>query len=347
MSCYNPYFLIPEYFEIDKKTGLQYLCVDPETGVLKPKMRFAGHYVPEKHELSPDGIKVPCGKCLGCKLDYSRTWSDRMVLELDAYRGDGIFVTLTYNNEYIPMAYDMIPDEPVSYTLKKDDLQKFFKRLRKDFKYIRYYASGEYGTQTQRPHYHCIIFGLSLNDFPDRRIVGRNELGQDYYTSSKFQRYWSHYIRSTGIFEPIGFVCLSDVSYKTCSYVSRYTAKKVFGTAVLPSPFAEPEFSIMSRNPGIGLPYLTSDPSCLDLSKIYLNDGSASVKIALPKYFLQQMKWRDPAKFQQICEDRKRFAFDKEFLKLQGTTLSYLEQLELEQEELIDKTKILFKRKEV
>ena len=48
-------------------------------------------------------------------------------------------------------------------SIVKKDVQDFLKRLRyyeKDVK-IRYYAVGEYGTNSYRPHYHIILFNAS------------------------------------------------------------------------------------------------------------------------------------------------------------------------------------------
>lgn len=52
--------------------------------------------------------------------------------------------------------------------LVKSDLQKFFKRLRINRSRLNrentvsYYANGEYGDSTDRPHYHAILFGVDL-----------------------------------------------------------------------------------------------------------------------------------------------------------------------------------------
>lgn len=64
---------------------------------------------------------------------------------------DACFITLTYSQENLP-----------SRGLRKKDLQNFFKRLRKRVTPLRYFACGEYGeNNTERAHYHSIIFGLS------------------------------------------------------------------------------------------------------------------------------------------------------------------------------------------
>lgn len=105
---------------------------------------------------------VPCGKCNFCLSNRRSEWTFRLKNELK-YSETGYFVTLTYSDENLP----------IDGALKKRDLQLFFKRLRKsqdnylsklnngqDWPKIRYYACGEYGTKTQRAHYHAIIFNI-------------------------------------------------------------------------------------------------------------------------------------------------------------------------------------------
>lgn len=182
---------------------------------------------------------VPCGKCAGCRMDYSRNWANRMLVELRDNNNVGVFLTLTYNPEHLPYSDKGKP------TLSKRDCQLFWKRLRKAFpgKKIRYYIAGEYGPKTHRPHYHAIVFGLSLSDFDDLEFLRFNGLGQSYYNSKRLANIWQN-----------GYIVLSDVTWHTCAYVSRYVLKKrgktntyVFATGV------EPEFNLSSRKPGIGL----------------------------------------------------------------------------------------------
>lgn len=309
----------------------------PDLQLEKKIMKFRGRYDPEVVKDNSFYIKVPCGKCLGCKLDYSRQWADRMILELADYNGKGLFCTLTYNPEHLP------PDSE----LCKRDLQLFFKRLRRHWPYvrIRYYASGEYGRRTLRPHYHAIIFGLSLEDLPDRRKVGTNELGQDYFTSQEFCDRWSDQEK-----RPLGFVCLSDVSYKTCAYVARYCAKKAF------SPSSQgkkvKEFAVMSRDPGIGKNYFDVHKDEIFpkdgpvKSRFYLSDSEGSVRVSLPPYFLKQLKLTDPELYDKITLERGQFSLDRDLLKLQSTELDFIEMSEVEYNELLNKTKILFNREE-
>ena len=100
-------------------------------------------------------FSVPCGKCLACSSNYRRDWVARMLLESQAH-SDSVFITLTYSDENLPDRGSLV----------KRDLQLFLKRLRRRLDRlnrdkIRYFACGEYGDNTNRPHYHAIIWNLS------------------------------------------------------------------------------------------------------------------------------------------------------------------------------------------
>lgn len=153
-------------------------------------------------------VVIPCGKCIGCRLDYTLTWSLRLMQELSFYQ-DAIFATFTYENE---------PDQ-----LVYSDFQKFFKRLRKyvareqniTVPDLKYYVCGEYGDRYGRPHFHAIIFGL----WPSDGIVfNRNDQGDWMYVSPVLEKLWSH-----------GFVKYGRVSFNSCSYVAGYIRKKLYG----------------------------------------------------------------------------------------------------------------------
>lgn len=319
MSCYHPILGVP-----DREAGL--------TKNGKVKYKILGSYTPEyKTIIDPGCIAIPCGHCLGCRLDYTRSWSDRMALELESCNGKGVFITLTYNQENVRIAYDDETGEAFGYTLCKEDWQCFMKKLRsrKQFenKKLRFYSCGEYGKTTRRPHMHAIIFGLSLEDFPDRKERGMNELGQTYYQSDLLADIWSN-----------GFCLLCDVSYQTCAYVARYVMKKAFPSDL--SPFVQPEFSLMSRNPGIGKPYLEMHPDCLEWSKLWLSNGT---EIRLPKYFIKTLEQSDPSRYEELMSQRKELANDAVMKKLLNTDLEFVAQLEIEEEKMYDRTSVLTK----
>lgn len=329
MSCYNPMAGYPDYDAGLSKNG-------------KIVYRIEGRFNPEMKSIYPGVIKIPCGKCLGCRLDYSRTWADRMILELASMREKkAIFVTLTYDNDHVTFFQgDDLEDAPIGMTLVKKDVQDFLKRLRKSFS-CRYYLAGEYGPKTGRPHYHAIIFGIGLEDFDDLQRIGRNELGQDYYTSKWFADRWQN-----------GFVTISDVSYNTCAYVSRYVMKKVNTQDI--EDGRQPEFVLMSRRPGIGFYYYDfqlkpkiGEPDQELTSHIYVSSPDGSKKVAIPSYFLDKISVEFPDKYGIIKYQRVAAASDRELIKLSNTDLSYIDMLEVEYNQLLNKTKILFNRRDL
>lgn len=267
----------------------------------------------------PD-INVPCGHCVGCRLDKSRQWADRMMLELD-HSKTAIFVTLTYDPLNVPVAC-ALDDGSVLFTLNKRDVQLFMKRLRRTFdgREIRFYLAGEYGSQTHRPHYHVILFGLSLLDFPDIKPVSKNSFGQFLYSSQKMYEIWK-----------LGNVALAEVSWQTCAYVARYCVKKL-GDDVSRDTFesfgVEPEFALMSRKPGIAGYYAIEHPDLIERSKQYFSDpngASPRTSCQTPKFVFDKLKLTNPELFDIIKKQRQAYARDKELMVLSRTDLDFYE----------------------
>jgi len=129
-----------------------------------------GEYV--KGKVYNHDVKVPCGKCPVCLRRRVNDWVFRLTQEEKEHQ-TAFFITLTYDNWHIPISKNNF------MTLKKADLQKFWKRLRKrNINKIKYYACGEYGGKTKRPHYHAIAFGIDSIDFIfDSWTLGRVHVG--------------------------------------------------------------------------------------------------------------------------------------------------------------------------
>ena len=80
-------------------------------------------------------VEIPCGRCLGCRLDHADMWATRITMEAKEW-SKNCFVTLTYNNALDESGKPNLPiNEKGDMTLKKKDLQDFMKRL-------RYYEKG-------------------------------------------------------------------------------------------------------------------------------------------------------------------------------------------------------------
>lgn len=266
MSCYHPLRVFDTGIKTESgkrqlimsKSGLDLFPVSSAERKLRVHVPLQLPYVSFVNGVPFLSVyeEVPCGRCIGCRLDYSRMWAIRCVLELSECDCSS-FVTLTYDDEHLP------PGSKVS----KPTLQKFLKRLRKLVypKEVRYFACGEYGSRTLRPHYHLIIFG---HDFPDR-YKWSSKNGNAYYRSPSLEKLW-----------PFGQSLVGDVSFNSCAYVARYVMKKSRDQDDILKPFL-----LMSRRPGIGSRYLQKNMDrLLDLPKVYGDFGSSTDALP-PKYF--------------------------------------------------------------
>lgn len=269
MSCYHP-------IEAWNITPLQEDLFQPVT--------ISFHEPSDREEMIRQGrrLLLPCRKCVGCRLDKSREWANRILLE-QLYHQDSWFITLTYDDEHLPPAYpvDLATGEILSVhaTLVKSDLQKFFKRLRKNSgQQLRYFCAGEYGSQTFRPHYHCIVFGLHLDDL---KLLKTNFGGDPYFTSEFISRCW-----------PYGLHVIGRVTFETSAYVARYTLKKAthgISKEYYDKAAIQPEYQVMSLKPGIGYQYFVDHPEIFDYKSFSVSTPSGGVRMYPPEYF--RKKW--------------------------------------------------------
>lgn len=165
-------------------------------------------------------LRLPCGGCIGCRASRAREWAMRCGLELQSH-DHACWTTLTYDDEHLPS------------TLAKAHLSGWVKRLRRVVEpvRVRFFASGEYGERSLRPHYHAILFGLPIT------------------TAGKIQDTW-----------PYGFTRTDSLSAASIAYVAGYCSKKV-GYKLESGERLDPDtgelydyqapFVLMSRNPGI------------------------------------------------------------------------------------------------
>ena len=274
---------------------------------------------------------VPCGKCRECKMDYARQWANRMVLESQDWPSN-LFFTATYNNANLPLnASSGLP------TLDKRDVQLFLKRLRKYFepRKIRYYFSGEYGSNTHRPHYHAILFNIGLSDFPDRCLHSYNELKQPLYYSPTLEKLWGH-----------GYILMSDVSWKTCNYVARYVDKKTVpeDIPITDGDFDwEPEFSLSSRRPGIGMRKAEQllSSGCYSFS---FSDGQEALEFTLPSSLLKRFRELGLDNAAEISYNKAKVSRAKLISELDSTGLQLYELLERREKSLTRKLNMLPER---
>lgn len=207
-------------------------CYHPLTGYRSPDVGKSGKRgitFSRNASLTGVGFKLPCGQCIGCRLEQSRQWAMRCVHEAQMHKYNE-FLTLTYDDESLPSNGSLI----------KRHLQLFFKRLRKKYgKGVRFYACGEYGETLGRPHYHAIVFNLCITD---KRFYKRAKSGELLWTSPTIDKIWG-----------LGYVVIGSVTFDSAAYVARYITKKVTGDRSEAHYCGRlPEFTNMSRRPGIG-----------------------------------------------------------------------------------------------
>lgn len=194
------------------------------------------------------------------------------------------FATLTYSDQNLPSTSAGLP------TLDPIALRNFLKRLRKANPTlpIRYYATGEYGDVTQRPHYHLALFGHPNCRYGNTRL---SKTGRSCCAACQsIQDAWS----LQG--EPLGVIFLGDLTDESAAYVAGYVTKKLTSKDDPRLLGRHPEFGRMSLKPGIGADFmhevasaiLTSRAATLEDAPTSLQHGSR--KLPLGRYLRRKLR---------------------------------------------------------
>ena len=210
----------------------------------------------KKELIKGQHIPFPCGKCPPCKKRRTSGWSFRLTKEGER-SNSALFITLTYDTDYVPISHNGF------MTLKLEDLQKFFKRLRKiSNEKLKYYAVGEYGSTKKRPHYHIILFNANKENIA---------------------RAWALNNKSIGTYH------IGNVSDASIGYTLKYMSKKS-QIPIHQNDDRKKEFSVMSK--GLGSNYITEamikwhKDSLEQRMYVPIKDGK---KIAMPRYYKDKM----------------------------------------------------------
>lgn len=187
------------------------------------------------------GRAFGCGQCLPCRVNKQRIWTHRILLEAAQYE-DNSFVTLTYDDKHLPEDGSLVPLHLRNFL---DFLRKGYKSTQEglgvsadQLRRFRFFAVGEYGDQSGRPHYHLVLF-----NFPS---CGR---GITRYMPSGLRCcVWCHLVHDTW---GKGRILCGSVEAHSAAYVCGYVCKKL--TKEHPQLGGRhPEFSRQSNRPGIG-----------------------------------------------------------------------------------------------
>ena len=267
-------------------------CYSPLSAVRSLHQGADGKYSINFNASDGVPIQLPCGQCIGCRLERSRQWAVRCMHEAQLHE-DNCFITLTYDDEHLP------DDE----SLNKADFQKFMKRLRKNTgKKLRYYHCGEYGDRTDRPHYHACLFGY---EFLDKIPHSQNANGDTVYTSSMLESIWGN-----------GFCTIGELTFQTAAYTARYIMKKVNGdqaedhykrvntdTGEIYS--IQPEYTTMSRRPGVGAGWYHAYKDDLYPDDTVIVNGK---RCRIPKFYDGMYEIENPNEFTEIKIQRLKEA---------------------------------------
>lgn len=235
-------------------------------------------------------IELPCGKCVGCRLERARAWSIRIGHEAQCWDSN-LFVTFDYSPEHLR-----------SWSLYYPDFQGFMRRLRKKYggvsvsprggRPLRFFVAGEYGEQYGRPHWHAILFNLHLPD--------EEEYKNGTFRSTNLERLWG-----------MGNCVIGRVTPQSAAYVAGYTQSKAYGRPeayedLVDSGTGEvgsrrPEFCVMSRDPGIGAFWYDRFSGDLFPHDSAVQDGK---EFKVPRYYVERLKREFPLKGEEVAYGR-------------------------------------------
>jgi hypothetical protein len=389
LACYHPNFYLPEYavhlsrFQFLERRLAKLKQVKDAKGLILKRFE-AEEILDVRPDLEQHIMQVPCGQCIGCRLQRSREWADRCVLESLQYPPNHCWcVTLTYSDEAFvrrdkhgnllhPSKVIVVRNEDglvnERFNLYPRDLELFFKRLRKTFApfgydNIRYFVGAEYGDRGQRPHFHLLLFNIS---FPDLRVSDRcySENGE-IFESDLLTRVWSDNMGSNRVpdYHPIGIAAINRFSWHSAAYCARYAMKKMQGKAKKERnatfTFLDPEtgevvnfvdeFPRMSTHPGLGYKYFEENRDKIyRTDEVFVPDGSLKVAKRKPCKYFDKIFARDnpfdEERMEQIKAERKAVAIAGRIMELEQVTMTEEDYLLVQEQQKIDQLQRLVRK---
>lgn len=287
------------------------------------KIRFLPEYEVFKYKNDKNFVQIPCGKCLACRVSHANDWATRCVLESKLYKNNS-FITLTYNDENLPK----------NQSVNVRDLQLFFKKLRKKLgeTKIRYFACGEYGSKTLRPHYHIGLYNYKP---ADEKIFKFNKKRDIVYTSKEIEKIWGK-----------GFATVGELTLESAAYIARYTQKKIYEKhdEILEKLGRKKEFILTSRRPGIGLHVIADIDEFEKIKRnfgIFIKQKNKVVLKNIPRVIREKWKEIDALEYYNAAE-KNRIEKQKEWEeKLKKTSMTEEEYTEMQNKKIFESLKKL------
>lgn len=289
-------------------------CTRPRTAGLRPDGSLI--WSSKQFRKADRKIQLPCGKCIECRLAYSREWGLRSVHEATQH-DQNTFLTLTYDDS-------ALTDPKLNY----EDFQVFIRALRDSISIrassiftrktyvvnpISYIVAGEYGSKTKRPHWHTVIFGYKA---ADEKFKYTSKSGHPLFSSESLDKIWGK-----------GIVEAGAVTLESASYCARYALKELAHGELVDE--YKPLFKASTR-PAIAARWL--ETFCTDVfnhGRLHLADGSIS---EIPRYYKKWCEKHRPdlwahyvTQVQPLNINRALTRAEKEFNETLNARIEYAE----------------------
>lgn len=325
--------------------------------------------------------RIPCGQCLECKINRSKQWADRCVLESLNYSPDQCtFITLTIDNDHLYSEFisnGMFLDTGEIFhvpEVRHRYFQLFMKKLRFEFKgKLRFFMCGEYGSKNFRPHYHLLCFGLDFHDLKplSESVAGCN--GESLFSSALIDKCWNK-----------GIAAVAPFSWASAAYVARYSTKKLLtaqerkdkeriiiydghefttkkdfqkylATGELPRAEYSEKSSMqrfLNNSRPFNQAYIQASRRGGIASSNYTEDFYQTDSIAIPNgykshvcrpfaYYDKLLKERNPVLYNQVHEQRSSFSLNSELAELYSSDEPYDDRLARKSQQLKNKLNAL------
>lgn len=294
--------------------------------------------------ITKDGViqtmQTPCHRCEGCRNDYAKEWAVKIMHEASTHRlirpkvyvdpvagveteahvlsDNCSFITLTYNDDFIPLYGTLLYEEHWSTFLKRLRLELAEEGIK-----IRFYMVGEYGTKNLRPHYHAIIFGYSFPDKEFLKVINGNII----YRSKQLERLWTVPRGKKYAGSSLGYSSIGTVSFASAGYVARYSNKKQIGLPQYDNTTGEiindrylrvdpvtgdsiivaRERALMSNRPGIGKAWFDKFAMTDLYSKDFTHMPNGLI-VRAPKYYDRLLEKMSPELYESIRKSREDYS---------------------------------------
>ena len=241
-----------------------------------------------------------CGQCMNCRINKQREWAHRITLEAASHPLPSSFITLTYDDEHLPLDGSLQPKHT----------KQFIRQYVKHYGKTRYFTVGEYGGMFNRPHYHVILFGKGC--CPNAP-----------FSKTNCPCMYCNSIRATW---RQGHILVGSVNSESAKYTAKYVTKKMTRKDDERLEERLPEFARMSLKPGIGANLM--DDVADKLLKHNLNETLIDVPTSLThgkkneplgKYLCQRLRERIGKDRATPWETAQRYSLDLQDLYAKAT----------------------------